>query len=117
MAATESKTVRSGRLRMIYTNVPISELVLQIGPQFDRPLFDKTGLEGGYDFALEYTPSAPSTVAISPEQAAALAQIYPADEAPPLVTALQQQLGLKVAATRKQVEILVIDHVEMPSTN
>jgi uncharacterized protein (TIGR03435 family) len=64
----ESRTVRTGQLRMNYSNVTISELVLQIGPQFDRPLFDKTGLQGGYDFALEYTPNLPSTVSVSPEQ-------------------------------------------------
>lgn len=113
----ESKMARTGRLRMNYTNVSISELVLQIGPQFDRPLFDKTGLQEGYDFALEYMPSLPGTDNMSPEQAAALAQLYPADEAPPLPVALQQQLGLKVVPTKEQVEILVIDHVESPSAN
>ena len=56
----ESRTGRTGRLRMNYSNVTISELVLQIGPQFDRPLFDKTGLQGGYDFTLEYMPSVPA---------------------------------------------------------
>jgi uncharacterized protein (TIGR03435 family) len=54
----ESKmTLSANRLRMVYTNVSISELVLRIGAQFDRPLFDRTGLQGGYDFALEYMPS------------------------------------------------------------
>jgi uncharacterized protein (TIGR03435 family) len=59
---SESRTVRIGRSRMNYFNVTISELVLQIATQFDRPLLDKTGLQGGYDFALEYMPSLPSTV-------------------------------------------------------
>jgi bla regulator protein blaR1 len=114
----ESKTVLSAnRLRMDYTNISISELVLRIGPQFDRPLFDKTGLQGGYDFALEYMPSLPGGVNMPPEEAAAFAKLYPADEAPPLPVALQQQLGLKVAPAKEQVEILVIDHVEKPSAN
>ena len=47
----ESKTTSTSRLRMDYTNVSISELVIRIGPQFDRPLFDKTGLQEVYDFA------------------------------------------------------------------
>ena len=114
----ESKAALStNRLRMDYTNISISELVLRIGPQLDRPLFDKTGLQGGYDFTLEYMPSLPSTVNMSPEQEAALAKLYPPDEAPPLLVALQQQLGLKVAPAKEQVEILVIDHVERPSAN
>jgi uncharacterized protein (TIGR03435 family) len=62
-------------------------------------------------------PSLPSTVSLAPEQAAALAELYPADEAPPLSVALHQQLGLKVTPTKEQVEILVIDHVERPSEN
>jgi uncharacterized protein (TIGR03435 family) len=114
----ESKAALSAnRLRMDYTNVSISELVLRIGPQFDRPLFDKTGLQGGYDFTLEYMPSLPSTVNMSPDEAVALAKIYPPDEAPPLPVALQQQLGLKVIPAKEQVEILAIDHVERPSAN
>ena len=114
----ESKaSLSANRLRVDYINTPIAELVLRIGPQLDRPLFDKTGLQGGYDFALEYMPSLPSTVNMSPEQEAALAKIYPPDEAPPLLVALQQQLGLKVTPAKEQVEILVIDHVERPSAN
>jgi uncharacterized protein (TIGR03435 family) len=114
----ESKTVLSAnRLRMDYTNVSMSELVLRIGPQFDRPLFDKTGLQGGYDFALEYMPSLPGGVNMPPDEAAAFARLYPADEAPTLPVALQQQLGLKVAPAKEQVEILVIDHAERPSAN
>lgn len=97
--------------------VTLSELVVRIGPQFDRPLFDKTGLSGGYDFALEYAPSFPGTARMSPEEAAAFAKLYPSDDGLPLPVALQQQLGLKVVPAREQVEILVIDHVERPSAN
>lgn len=113
----ESKTALTSRFRMEFTNIPISELVLRIGSQFDRPLFDRTGLQGGYDFALEYMPSLPSTVNLPPDEAAALAKLYPPDEAPPLPVALHEQLGLKVVSAKEQVEILVIDHVERPSVN
>jgi uncharacterized protein (TIGR03435 family) len=113
----ESKSAPVGHLRTEYTNFSMSDLVVRIAPQFDRPLFDKTGLQGGYDFALEYTPSLPSTVSVSAEQAAAVAALYPADEGPTLLVALKQQLGLKVVPTKEQVEIIVIDHVERPTAN
>jgi len=103
--------------RAKYTNVSISELVVRIGPQFDRPLFDKTGLQGGYDFALEYVPSLPGMAKMSPEEEAAFAKLYPADEGLSLPVALHRQLGLKVVPAKEQVEILVIDHVERPSAN
>jgi uncharacterized protein (TIGR03435 family) len=113
----ESRMESPTRLRTDYTNVPISELVLRIGPNFDRPLFDKTGLQGGYDFSLTYLPSLPNAAQMSPEAAAAFASLYPDDAAPPLPVALQQQLGLKVVPVKEQVEILIIDHVERPSAN
>jgi bla regulator protein blaR1 len=114
----ESKAVLSAnRLRMDYTNISISELLIRIGSQFDRPLFDKTGLQGGYDFTLEYMPTLPGGASMSPEEAAAIAKLYPPDEAPSVPVALQQQLGLKVVSAKEQVEILVIDHVERPSAN
>jgi uncharacterized protein (TIGR03435 family) len=113
----KSRMTRTGRLGMNYTNISMPELVLQIGPQFDRPLFDKTGLEGGYDFSLMYMPSLPGGVMLSPDQLAALATLYPPGEAPPLIAALQHQLGLKIVPLKRHVEILVIDHVEPPSAN
>jgi uncharacterized protein (TIGR03435 family) len=113
----ETNFVSRSRFRMEYTNVSIAELVLRLGPQFDRPLFDETGLQGGYDFTLEYAPSLPSTLSLPADEAAAFAKLYPDGEAPPLAVALQRQLGLKVAPVKEQVEILVIDHIERPSVN
>jgi uncharacterized protein (TIGR03435 family) len=34
-----------------------------------------------------------------------------------IFTALKEQLGLKLEATKGSVEVLIIDHVEMPSEN
>jgi uncharacterized protein (TIGR03435 family) len=34
-----------------------------------------------------------------------------------LYTAIQEQIGLKLDATRALAEVLVIDHVEKPSEN
>jgi uncharacterized protein (TIGR03435 family) len=68
----------------------------------DRPVVDQTGLAGKYDLSLKWTPvDAP-----------------PATDAPPdLYTAIQEQLGLKLVATKALDEVFVIDHVERPSQN
>jgi len=39
------------------------------------------------------------------------------DSGPSIVTALQGQLGLKLESAKGQVQVLVIDHIEMPTEN
>jgi uncharacterized protein (TIGR03435 family) len=76
----------------------------------DRPVVDQTGLTGRYDFVLEWTPDDTQFGGQRP----------PTPEVPvkpDLFAALQQQLGLKLVATRGPVEVLVIDRIERPSNN
>jgi uncharacterized protein (TIGR03435 family) len=73
----------------------------------DRIVEDRTGLRGGYDLDLEFTPNSGS----APETAAA------SGESVSLFTALEEQLGLKLRPARATVEVLVIDRVERPTEN
>jgi uncharacterized protein (TIGR03435 family) len=76
----------------------------------DRPVVDKTGLTGRYDFNLEW---APDESQFSGDVGAA-----PSDTpVPPFFTAVQQQLGLRLEATRGPIETIVVDHAERPSAN
>ena len=73
-----------------------------------RPVVDKTGLTGQYDFTLRWMPvdtgaGAPST--------------DPGEQWPSLFTALEEQLGLKLIPEKEQVEVIVVDSVEKPSEN
>ena len=97
------------------TNATIADLagVMQTAV-LDRPVVDRTGLPGRYDFTLRWTPDE--------TQFSSLGVPVPAPSndpnAPPgLFTAIQEQLGLKLDATRAPVEVLVIDTVERPSEN
>jgi uncharacterized protein (TIGR03435 family) len=76
----------------------------------DRPVVNKTGLTGRYDFDLEW---APDEIQFGGEVAAASAEATAA----PFFSAVQQQLGLKLEATKGPVDALVIDTVERPSAN
>lgn len=76
----------------------------------DRPVVDKTGLSGRYDFDLEWTPD-------ETQFGGGVPTGNPEAPKPDLFTALQQQLGLKLEATRGPVAALVIDQVERPSAN
>jgi uncharacterized protein (TIGR03435 family) len=73
-----------------------------------RPVIDKTGLSGRFDFTIEWAPDAPS----SDSPAAPSEPLGPTS-----LQALRDQLGLKVEAARSPVQILVIDRVERPSEN
>jgi uncharacterized protein (TIGR03435 family) len=78
----------------------------------DRPVVDQTGIEGRYDFDLKWTPDD------SQFQSFGVRIPPPGENAPPpLYTAIQEQIGLKLDATKAPAEVLVIDHVEQPSEN
>lgn len=79
--------------------------------QFDeRPVVDRTGLQGNYDFTLSFAPQLPPGVSQD-----SLSSDLP--ERPSLFEALKSQLGLKLEPTRGQVEFYVIDHIDKPSDN
>ncbi len=72
----------------------------------DRQVYDNTGLTGNYDFTLTYE---------SPRSAGSSAEVSEPTGRTSIFTALKEQLGLKLEASRKTVERLVVDHVERPS--
>jgi bla regulator protein BlaR1 len=76
-----------------------------------RPLIDKTGLSGRFDFTLEWAPESNSP----PPSGSPAAPSDP--PAPTSLEALREQLGLKLESTKSPVQVLVIDHVERPSDN
>jgi uncharacterized protein (TIGR03435 family) len=80
-----------------------------------RPVVDKTGLTGLYDFSLKFAPD-PSLAAAGPfGPAPPGAQPAPVDpDAPNIFTAVQEQLGLKLNGGRGPFEVTVIDRLEKP---
>ncbi|HTM03853.1 MAG TPA: TIGR03435 family protein [Vicinamibacterales bacterium] len=80
----------------------------------DRPVIDRTGLPGRYDFTLTWTPDESQFRGLG-------VRVPPASgdpNAPPgLFTAIQEQLGLRFESTNAPVDALVIDHAEKPSEN
>ncbi len=74
---------------------------------------DKTGIEGRYDFDLNWAPENRS-VATAPDKAATSTAL---SEGPRLVDVLHDRLGLTVARSVESIEVIVVDHVEQPSKN
>jgi uncharacterized protein (TIGR03435 family) len=73
----------------------------------DRPILDRTGLSGAFDFTIEWSHQLQRLSANPAPEASGLS----------LLEALRDQLGLKLESTKGPVDVLVIDHVEQPSEN
>jgi uncharacterized protein (TIGR03435 family) len=84
----------------------MDQLAAMLTGQFGRPVSDKTGLTGKYDFALKYKGRWDRDRSADD-----------LDPTPPMDRALQEELGLKVETAKGPVKVLVIDHVEKPSEN
>jgi uncharacterized protein (TIGR03435 family) len=102
-AAGDEMTMSFGEARKPRPGVPVNftarkfsmpRLAAFLGA-FGRPVMDKTGLTGDYDFTLAWDES----------------------NGPSLTTALQEQLGLKFEPDKVPVTILVIDSAQKPGEN
>lgn len=86
-----------------WANSPLTNLVWLLSREVGRPVVDKTGLTGKYDFTLEYAPAARE----GPENAGK----------PSVFTALEEQIGLKLVPSKEPVDVLVVDSIEQPAAN
>jgi uncharacterized protein (TIGR03435 family) len=74
----------------------------------ERPVVDKTGLTGNYDFTLNFAPY---------RGVDAPADVPDVQNRPSLFEALKEQLGLRLTSEKGPVEYYVIDHIDRPSDN
>jgi uncharacterized protein (TIGR03435 family) len=76
-----------------------------------RPVLDRTGLSGRWDATIDFVP----TFVPGPNADSAPIPNPSADSGPDMLTAMRDQLGLKLQGAKSKVEYLVIDHAEKPS--
>ena len=85
------------------------------------PVLDVTGLEGGYDFTLTFSPIAPAMLANLSRPPAADGAAAGAAADPiggvTIFEAVEKQLGLKLVEQKRPVRVLVIDHIEDKPTD
>ncbi len=86
-----------------FTNNDMGDFARMLDYLLEKPVVDKTGLTGKFDFFLRWTSSeAPVSDPAAP---------------PNLFTAMPEQLGLKLDPVKAAADVLIIDHVERPSEN
>jgi uncharacterized protein (TIGR03435 family) len=91
-----------GQRQIKARGMPVSELAGMLGVAARAPVVDQTGLKGEYNFTLEFAPMEVGT--------------GPRDNETSLFAAVQR-LGLRLKSIKGPMEILVIDHAEMPAEN
>ena len=91
-----------------YATLPEFASALQRAP-LERPVVDRTGLSGRYDFDLEFSPDERTWGGAAPRTEN--------NDVPDLFAAIQQQLGLRLEPGKGPIDALVIDRVARPSEN
>ena len=96
-----------GRLRFGARNVTIGFIAdtFSAGTGLGRPMIDRTGLSGKFDFTLEWAPERPG------------ADVPPDSADLTFEEALREQLGIRLQSQKGPMRVLVVDHVERPSGN
>ena len=97
---------QAGRVR--FGGYPLSLFATSVSNQVGRAVVDRTGLAGNWDFEMKYAappPQGPLAPGV---------ELPPTDpDAPDLFTAVREQLGLRLEATKGPVDVLVIDSIEL----
>jgi uncharacterized protein (TIGR03435 family) len=96
----------------MYKSATMPSLTLVLSQQLDRPVVDKTGLTGRYDFSLEYALERTGRGVVEGREPAP-----DPDGLPSIFTAVQEQLGLKLEPQKGPIAFIVVDHAEKPSAN
>jgi uncharacterized protein (TIGR03435 family) len=99
-----------GRIKIAARNIPLAMLTNLLGSQpiinINKPVVDKTAINGNVDLMFEFSPEVPPGVDFQADP-----------NGPTFLEALKDQLGMKLESTTAPVDSIVIDHVEEPSEN
>lgn len=100
---------QGAQLPVRYASMDQLAFVLQ-AVVLDRPVINRTGLAGNFDFDLAWMPNE--------TQFGGRGGTMTADaDRPDLFTAMREQLGLRLDSERGPADVLVIDHAERPAAN
>ena len=92
-------TFRGRPNSMFGTNLTMDMLCSVLAERLERPVLNRTGLDGQFDVRVQWSGSDGT------------------DTGPSIYTAFEEQLGLKLESDRARTDILVVDHVDHPSPN
>lgn len=94
--------------RILANGRPMTMFAAMLTSRIGRRVEDRTGLDGLYDLDLRWGAEVPAIEPGAPAEARI-------DGAPPLATALREQLGLRLGNARGPMQMIVIEHAERPT--
>jgi uncharacterized protein (TIGR03435 family) len=117
-AGERRRMMRMGRSELNGEGVAIDMLTHTLSNVLGRPVIDRTGLKGNYDFKLQWTPDPGQSGGFGgPPPPGIEAPPPPDPNGPSIFTAVQEQLGLRLESQKGPVDLIVIDRVEKLSDN
>jgi uncharacterized protein (TIGR03435 family) len=96
--------------QLLFDGFPMAQAAGMFMNQAGRPIVDRTGLTGNWQFIVTFAQERPVGAPAPPNE-----QALPDPNAPSFFTAIQEQLGLKLEATKAPFEVTVIDSAEHPT--
>jgi uncharacterized protein (TIGR03435 family) len=106
-----AQMVAFGKLQGKRCDLKYFTWIISLFPWINRPVVDETGLDKSkfYDFTLLFAPEVPAEIAAPGN--------LPAAPGPDFFTAIREQLGLRLEARKGPVPVMVVDHIEKPSSS
>jgi uncharacterized protein (TIGR03435 family) len=102
-----------GPNRLEATSTALTFLLGPLSALLGRQVIDKTNLSGLYDIKLQWAPDVNQSTGVF----GGVNTAVPDGNAPSMFTAVQEQLGLRLEASRAATDVLVIDSIEHPTEN
>jgi uncharacterized protein (TIGR03435 family) len=103
-----SSTTNGGQGSIDARVITMKRFAEVLSRQMDLPVIDATGVGGAFNLKLKWSREADRPLKPGEQRLA--------DDGPSVFTAIQE-LGLRLQARKVPVEVIVIDHAEMPSEN
>jgi bla regulator protein blaR1 len=104
-----------GRGYVLGLCIPMELITQMLVDQLGRPVIDRTGLKGDFDFRLHWTPD--EEVPFRGQEVSPQENTGPDSDWPTLSTAVNEQLGLRLKGEKGPAGAIAIDHLEEPSAN
>lgn len=108
----QRENVRLGGKSIIIQRGNVSGMIEALASALGRPVIDRTGLTGLYDYSLQWDDAPNPAGVFAQDDSGAVG-----DEHGSIFTAVQDQLGLQLKSQRAPVKVIVVDQIEKPSPN